>query len=150
MLRNQIINLSVEPYQRVSTRTIGSVYLAIEALELFKSVSVRVTYMDTTNAYVDSEIITISGSDYSRWGNDDTFLYNYISDKKGFTITSPGSLPVTPVVETPAETPAAETPAETPTKETPVEETPATETPVEETPAKETPVEETPASETPI
>lgn len=95
MLRNQVINLAVEPYNRVSNRTVGSIYLTIEALELFKSVSIRVTYMDTSNVYVDSEVVTLSNSDYSNWGSDDTYLYNYISKKKGFTIANKGALPVT-------------------------------------------------------
>ena len=101
MIRNQLINLQVEHYERVSTRTISSIYIMIESLELFKSVTIRVTYMDTTNVYVDSELITLDGTNYSNWGNDDTYLYNYISTKKGFVITQPGTLPVTPIVETP-------------------------------------------------
>ena len=103
MIRSQLTNLSVEPYQRVSTRTISSIYIIIESLELFKSVTVRITYMDTANAYVDSEMITIDGQDYSDWGNDDTFLYRYISTKKGFTIIQPGTIPVTPAVVEPVD-----------------------------------------------
>jgi len=131
MIRNPIVNVPVEPYQRISSRTICNIYLTIEGFELFKSVSLRITYMDTSNKYVDSEIITLSGHEYLAWGNDDTYLYNYISQLKGITIKLPDvALPTPSVVETPAE----ETPAETPVEETPVEETPAEETPAEETP----------------
>ena len=137
MLRSQVINLPVEPYQRISSRTVGSVYLAIESLELFKSVTVRVTYMDTTNTYVDSEMITLSGPDYSGWGNDDTYLYSYISTKKGFTIMRPSTLPVTYAAE-----------PSVVVVETPVVETPVVETPVVETPVVETPVDK--SIETPI
>jgi hypothetical protein len=157
MINSEILQLQIEPYQRVSTKTIGCIYIAIESIELFKSVSLRITYMDINGVYVETEIIKLNGAEYLAWGNDDTYLYNYISQLKGFTIIPARVAMVTipaepPVVETPAEIPAVETPAvETPDVETPAE-TPAVETPVE-TPAVETPAEipavETPAVETP-
>ena len=122
MNRNQLINLSVVSYERVSTRTISSVYIMIESLELFKSVTVRVTYMDMTNMYVDSELITLDGPEYLSWGNDDTYLYNYISTKKGFVITQPSTLPVTSVVVEPMSGGTAGLGEETPAiGDTPVE-----------------------------
>ena len=84
MVPSEITQLQIEPYQRVSTRTIGSIYLAIESIELFNSVSLRITYMDTNGAYVETEIIKLGGAEYLAWGNDDTYLYDYILNFMSF------------------------------------------------------------------
>jgi hypothetical protein len=89
MNRGQLVNLQVEPYERISKRTVTTIYLMVEGLELFKSVSLRITYMDSSNKYIDSELVVLSGPEYLAWGNDDTYLYNYISKLKGFTIKVP-------------------------------------------------------------
>ena len=86
MVNGEIRRLPVEPYDRISTRRIGSIFLAIESLELFKGVSLRITYMDINDVYVESEIITLSTEDYLKWGTEDIFIYNYISERKGFII----------------------------------------------------------------
>lgn len=101
MVNGEIIRLPVEPYDRISNRRIGSIFLAIESLELFKGVSLRITYMDINDVYVESEIITLSTDDYRKWGTDDTFIYNYISEKKGFIIKPPTIIMTTvPVAST--------------------------------------------------
>jgi hypothetical protein len=89
MNRNSVISLPIEPFERVSKRTVGNIYLMIEGLELFKSVSIRITYMDTNNKHIDSEVVTLAGPEYLAWGNDDTYLYNYISKLKGFSLKVP-------------------------------------------------------------
>lgn len=94
--------LKVEPFERVSSRTIGSIRVSIEGVSLFNEVRVRITYIDTSDTFVSSEIIALSGDDYNAWGNDDMYLYNYISRLKGITIKpfDPTS-PTPPVEKTP-------------------------------------------------
>ena len=124
-MNSNITIIKVEPFERVSSRTIGSIRISIESISLFNEVRVRITYIDTSDTFVSSELITLSGDDYNAWGNDDMYLYNYISCLKGITIK-----PLDPTPPTPPTPPIDETPVD----ETPVDETPVDETPVDETP----------------
>jgi len=131
---NSNINIiKIEPFERVSSRTIGSIRISIESISLFNEVRVRITYIDTSDTFVSSELITLSGDDYNAWGYDDMYLYTYISKLKGITIKPSDPTPSTPPID-----------------ETPVDETPVDETPVDETPVDESPVDETPVDETPV
>jgi hypothetical protein len=98
--------LKIEPFERVSSRTISSIRVSIESVSLFNSVRVRITYIDTSNTFASSEIVTLSGDDYNAWGNDDMYLYTYISKLKGITIKPSDQTPPAPSVdETPVEMP---------------------------------------------
>jgi len=98
-MSSNITILKIEPFERVSSRTIGSIRVSIEGVSLFNEVRVRITYIDTSDTFVSSEIIALSGDDYNAWGNDDMYLYNYISRLKGITIKPFDPTPPTPPVE---------------------------------------------------
>ena len=102
--------LKIEPFERVSSRTISSIRVSIESVSLFNSVRVRITYIDTSNTFASSEIVTLSGDDYNTWGNDDMYLYTYISKLKGITIKPSDPTPPTPPTPPVDETPVDEKP----------------------------------------
>jgi hypothetical protein len=105
-MNSNITTIKVEPFERVSSRTIGSIRISIESIFLFNEVRVRITYIDTSDTFVSSELITLSGDDYNAWGNDDMYLYTYISKLKGITIKPSDQTPPAPSVdETPVEMP---------------------------------------------
>jgi outer membrane biosynthesis protein TonB len=141
---DKVVNIT--PFDQVKITTVASMTVRVMRVELFKGATLHVSLLDTNGVNVDSKIVEINGDDYKRWGGDDTFIYEYIAQKLGFTmpVVAPPPTPVeepAPIlVEEPVHIPV-EQPAPTPVEEpapTPVEEPASTST---EEPAP-TPVEE--------
>jgi outer membrane biosynthesis protein TonB len=146
--------VNIRPFDQVKITTITSMVVRVMRIELFKGATLHVSLLDTNGVNVDSKVVEIKGDDYNNWGGDDTFIYQYIADKLGFTmpvvappptpVEEPAHIPVEQPAPTPVEEPAptpVEEPAPTPVEEpapTPVEEPASTST---EEPAP-TPVEE--------
>jgi hypothetical protein len=55
------------------------------AITLNSSVSFNVFVLSNNNV-VYTRRITLSGDDYKNWGNDDTYLVNYVANQLGFTV----------------------------------------------------------------
>jgi len=73
--------------------------------EIFLSVSCSLNIsFYKNNVRVTSTCITLSGDDYKKWGNDDSYLINYVAQKFGFIISestiSTTSVPNVPTVPT--------------------------------------------------
>lgn len=58
--------------------------------QLYKSVSFTV-FLTFQGKQVSSKQITISGEDYKNWGNDDSYLINFVAKQLGFTLSPTGS-----------------------------------------------------------
>ncbi len=132
---------TIQPYDLVTTRSVGSFRIDQIQVSLFKQANISVVLYDTNGIAFELKQLQMTGADYDAWSTDDDYVVQYVCSQLGFNIT--------PVIQEPvAETPVAETPvAETPVAETPVAETPVAETPVAETPVAETPVAETPVQD---
>ena len=69
-------------------------------ITLNSSVSFNVFVLSNNNV-VYTRQMTLSGDDYKNWGNDDTYLINYVAKQLGFTVSTrpisiqPVGLPVT-------------------------------------------------------
>ena len=117
---------AIVPLDKITTLTIYSFTLDRIEVDLFNSARIRVNLMDQNNNRIDCTFVTLSGDDYTNWGNNDDYIISYVANKLGFTVqnvTLPAVEETPPVVE--ETTPAVE---ETPPV---VEETPPV---VEETP----------------
>ncbi len=88
------VNVVPEPYVRPSIN-ITSIQVRVINLNLFQSVNVSVTLL-SNNDYVDSKSYTLEGDDYTNWGNDDTYIVNYVLNQLG--LTQSGSDVIDPVV----------------------------------------------------
>lgn len=75
------------------TITVNKIEITILAVSLFESATIRILYYDTDGllvAGVFPEIITLSQTEYSQWGNDDTYILSQILAKlseQGVNIT---------------------------------------------------------------
>jgi hypothetical protein len=77
------VNVVPEPYVRPSV-DITSVQVRVININLFQSVNVNAILM-SNNDYVDSKTFLLEGADYTSWGNDDTYIVNYVLNKLGLT-----------------------------------------------------------------
>jgi hypothetical protein len=86
MTNNLQMNIAVTatPYVK-PTVDITNVEIRVMNLILFTSVSINVILFGANNAYVDSKQFTLSGSDYTNWSNDDTYIVNYVLTQLGLT-----------------------------------------------------------------
>jgi hypothetical protein len=151
---DKVVNIT--PFDQVKITTVASMTVRVMRVELFKGATLHISLLDTNGVNADSKIVEINGDDYKRWGGDDTFIYEYIANKLGFTMPDvvappPATAPIIfdPLALAPPPVMPMQEFAPTPVEEsapTPVEE--SAPTPVEEsapTPVEEsapTPVEE--------
>ena len=98
------MGITIQPYEHKTTYTITTMDISVIAMELFKSVTVNVRFMDERGACVEADNIRIEGADYLAWTNDDTYILRYVALRKGISLETP--------VEPTVEPPATETPVE--------------------------------------
>lgn len=91
--------VQIEPLQVVTVSNKCSFNVRIMHMTIFESVSIIVNFFDENNNRVDTVSLTLTGEDYSNWGSDDNYLYNYVAQKYGTKIKEPVAEPVTEVVE---------------------------------------------------
>ncbi len=80
---NQPHVIPIQPEDRVKTTKITGVQVRVINLELFKQVTVAV-HLFSYDVMVDTQIVEISGDDYTQWTNDDQTLVNIVIQKLGF------------------------------------------------------------------
>jgi hypothetical protein len=147
------VSVIPKPFYEIQPMICGFNY-KVRSLLLSESVSFSVILYDQFNKTLNIQTITINGEDYNNWGNDDTYIIDFICKKLRLIRNTTNMMApnVTPQIEIPVvETPVVETPVvETPVVETPVVETPVVDTPVVDTPVVDTPVVDTPVVDTPV
>jgi hypothetical protein len=75
----------VEPYTLVKTNIINSIRINVNNIVLFTSVTVGVTLFDENSVPVDNRRLVLSGTDYTNWSNDDTYIVDYVLNALGLT-----------------------------------------------------------------
>ena len=78
------IKVKVNDYNFVKTSVINNIQINILKLELFKSMTLSVNLYSNTQL-IDTQIITLSGTDYSNWSNDDNYIINLVMNKLNLT-----------------------------------------------------------------
>jgi protease II len=48
---------------------------------LFESITLSVSLIDTTDTTIEVKIYTLTGEEYEAWGNDDTYIVNWVKSK---------------------------------------------------------------------
>ena len=91
--------VQIEPLEVVTVSNKCSFSVRIMHMTIFESVSIIVNFFDENNNRIDTVSLTLTGEDYSNWGSDDNYLYNYVAQKYGTKIKEPVAEPVTEVVE---------------------------------------------------
>ena len=78
------INVNINNYNLVQTNVINNIKIHINQIVLFTSLSLSVRfYQDTT--LVENRILTLTGTDYTDWGNDDNYIINFVLNTYGLT-----------------------------------------------------------------
>ena len=78
------IKVNVNDYTFVKTSIINNVQINILKIELFKSITLSVNLLSNTKI-IDSQIMTISGDEYTNWTNDDNYIINLVLSKLNLT-----------------------------------------------------------------
>jgi hypothetical protein len=81
------MNIPVVSSPLVKSYTINNVQIRVMNLILYKCVNVHATLMDN-DTYVDSKMFKLENEDYTNWGNDDSYITNYVLTKLGLTESS--------------------------------------------------------------
>jgi hypothetical protein len=55
-------------------------------LELFTSVSLVVQFLDEHKRMVQSNSLTLTGTEYTNWSNNDNYIIDYVASTYGFII----------------------------------------------------------------
>ena len=79
------IKVSIENYNFVQTSVVNNIKIKIVSIDLFKSITLCVTLLDTNNKNVENKIIKLTGDEYSNWGNDDNYIINIVLNKLQLT-----------------------------------------------------------------
>ena len=77
---------NIEPYDETTTKTAVRFSLDISRMTLNESAIFRVSLYDSNDSCFGNKYVTLEGQAYSDWGNDDTYVINYIAAELGFTL----------------------------------------------------------------
>jgi hypothetical protein len=78
----------IEPVDKTITQTIVRFSLDIIELILNTSATFRVLCYDANNKLIDSKFVSLEGTDYSNWGNDDQYIVQFVSSQLGFILVN--------------------------------------------------------------
>ena len=78
------IKVDVNDYNLVQTSIINNIQINILKIELFIGITLSVNLL-SNNKLIDSKLMTISGDEYSNWGNDDNYIINLVLTKLNLT-----------------------------------------------------------------
>ena len=114
-----MLSVNIQPKDLVNTRTVVRARVYVKSIELFNRVIVGVEYCDSIGILFDGPTVVISGEDYAKWANDDTFIVNYVYEQIGIVIVpepAPAEEHTFPPAPAPtqSEEPAAPTQSEEP------------------------------------
>lgn len=82
------MSYKVETVERTTTEIteIASFDIQIVSMIMFVNVTLSITTYDENNVYSETVNMTLSGDDYTNWGNDDNYLVDYVVEKLGLTL----------------------------------------------------------------
>ena len=84
--QNLTQKINVVPFEKTEVNTITNISIHITKVDLFKEVVLAIRFYNVAGIVISVEALTVSGEDYAKWGNDDNYLYDYVSAKLNITI----------------------------------------------------------------
>jgi hypothetical protein len=79
-----IVNVNASDY--VLTNVINNIKIKVNKLVLFKSVSLCVNLLND-NKLIDNKFFELTGTEYTNWMNDDTYIVTYVLTQLNLTQT---------------------------------------------------------------
>jgi len=80
MNQSSPVKVVLTPYETV-IKYINSFTYSVKSFELSVQITFSVYLYDQNGQFIDVRIITIEGEDYKNWGNDDSYIIQYIANK---------------------------------------------------------------------
>ena len=78
------IKVNINDYTFVQTSIINNIQINILKVELFKGITLAINLL-SNNKIIDNKIMTITGDEYTKWGNDDNYIINLVLNKLNLT-----------------------------------------------------------------
>ena len=82
------MQVNVQPKDIVTTRTINSIEIIETIVQLNTSAKVVVKLLDENGGLINVEVLTISETEYTDWGNDDQYIIDWSLTQLGLVAQS--------------------------------------------------------------
>jgi len=79
-------SINIVPQAQTTVKTISSFSIDVINIKLFQSAILNVILYDENKNYISSQSVEINGDDYKKWGNDDSYISNFIAQKLGLQL----------------------------------------------------------------
>jgi hypothetical protein len=79
-------NTQIDNFNIVTSNTATSFTVSVISVELFTSANLRVMVYDANNNLIQCNYLTMSGSDYTNWSNNDEYVITFVANYYGFTL----------------------------------------------------------------
>lgn len=70
--------INIQPKEDIITREMYSIIITVESVQLFTSAQITVSYFDNNGMFIKIDRLTMEGTDYANWSNDDQYIYTYV------------------------------------------------------------------------
>ena len=77
---------SIQPFDNTIIQTIVRFSLDITKLILNESATFTVSLYDVNDIVIDRQFVSIEGTDYVNWGNDDSYIIRFVANQLGFVM----------------------------------------------------------------
>jgi hypothetical protein len=86
--------VQINDFPEVITKIYSYISVSVRSVVLNTSVDIQVMLFDINKNYSDMKTVTLTGTEYTSWGSDDTYILNMACQKLGFTLaTTPATVP---------------------------------------------------------
>ena len=82
------MQVNVQPKDVITTRTINSIEIIETIVQLNTSAKVVVKLLDENQNLINIEVLTISETEYTDWGNDDQYIIDWSLTQLGLIVQS--------------------------------------------------------------
>jgi hypothetical protein len=82
------MQVNVQTKDIVTTRTINSIEITETIVQLNTSAKIVVKLLDENGSLINVEVLTISETEYTNWGNDDQYIIDYALTQLGLVSQS--------------------------------------------------------------
>ena len=85
------MSVVIEPDTITTSITITSFRVACRNVNLYDNASFSVDTFDKDNKLLNRQILTMTPEQYKQWGNDDSYVNQFVADSLGFVIVNKNS-----------------------------------------------------------
>ena len=79
-------NQNIQPTTQTTSVTINSFRVEVRELILFTTAKLRVALCNAEDQVINFVFVDMLGDDYTRWSNNDEYVYQFVAEKLGFSL----------------------------------------------------------------